>query len=264
MSDLKNALENLTTISPVTVTSSGSQTILTGDLIDVEFTLDPGSLSLMSSSGPDIITKLTSGVAPFRNERQVISCNAQGGSVNLGYNNKNTLLAYSATIQDVEDSLRTLLATELSIVDVSGTGILCSTSGSKLFIDVVGTVGDLPAVEIVDSTFSSGSIIIYGDGEEGYGAFNGIKPLFGSFTLSFNGATSNAIDVDATAEELKADLESLPGIGSISVTKSEIGLCTNDSGSNLLNQKTCGSNVWIVTFGGDGIGCHPTLSLIHI
>lgn len=255
--DLKNALENLASIDSVMLTTSGSQTIFSGDSIDVEFTSNPGPLSLLSSSGTDKISKVTNGVAPFRLERQVISCDGQGGSVNIRYNGRTSLLAFSATVQEVQESLETLFRTELSLVDVSGAGLLCSNLGSKIFVDVVGTVGDLPAVEIIDTSFTNGSIFFYGEGEEVHGAVDGIKPLAGSFTLSFNGVTTIAIDADASQEELKAALEDLPNIGSISVTKSEIGLCVDSSGANLLPKKTCGTNIWEITFGGSNTGCKP-------
>jgi len=55
--DLKTALEELATINHVSVHSSGSETINSGDQIDVEFHSKHGDLDLMMSSNSDIITK---------------------------------------------------------------------------------------------------------------------------------------------------------------------------------------------------------------
>jgi hypothetical protein len=82
--------------------------------------------------------------------------------------------------------------------------------------------------------------------------------LNGTFTLAFNEKSSEGIPVDATEDELKQALEKLDGIGSVLVHKDNYGLCIDNevTASNLI--KSCGYNIWTVTFAVEGSGCEPS------
>ena len=69
LADIGEALEALHSIEQVGVSFDGSSVIQNGDKITVEFLTEHGSLDLMKSSGPEAITKVVEGEAPYRAER---------------------------------------------------------------------------------------------------------------------------------------------------------------------------------------------------
>eukprot|EP00804_Cyclotella_cryptica_P021433 CCRYP_005783-RA/>CCRYP_005783-RA protein AED:0.00 eAED:0.00 QI:831/1/1/1/1/1/3/2372/6166 len=255
---LEESLEALYSIGDVSVTSDGSSIIQAGDTIDVEFLTEHGNLDLMHSNGPEIIMKLQVGEAPYRAERQSLYCNADGGYVILGFNDMIVTIDFNDDMHTVESKISTIVGSAVSIVQVDESdSTICNSLGKQVFIDFHEVLGNVASISINFDALLNGAMTIY-DGDEQHGAVNGISPMMGHFTLTHDGVTTVPIAVDASAADLKMALETLPSIGSISVTKDLIGIRQSINGENLAPGTTSLVNIWSVTFAPDNQdGCHP-------
>jgi hypothetical protein len=259
LQQVKDALEALTSIGEIAVTSNGASVIEAGDIITIEFLSEHGSLDLMKSSGPDIVTKLQEGEAPYRSERQSFHCDADVGYVILAFEGNTATLDFDDDIATVEVKLSALVGSAVSIVEVDASvPRVCDPLGKHFFVDFPVVLGDVAAIAINFDSLQNGSITIHGNGEGEHGAVNGISPIMGHFTLSHKGAFTHPISVDASAEDIKTALESLSSIGSVSVTKDLIGIRRDDSGQNLVPGMTSLVSIWSVTFASKTEdGCQP-------
>ena len=258
--ELEMALEKLATIGQVSVTIDGSSNVIQkGDVLDIEFLTEHGSLTLISSSGQNIVSKLLEGEAPFRAERQSFSCNADGGYVILSFNDLTTTIEASDDMATFESKLSGLVGSIVSIVVPDDTiGSVCSSSGQLIFVDFLVKLGNVEAIRINFDGLENGSIVIYGDGEEEHGAVNGVSPIMGSFTISLDGMATGPIALEATADDVKTALEGLPSIGSVYVTKDVVGLRLDKDGQNLVPGTTSVFGIWSLTFADARTqGCHP-------
>ena len=256
---LTDALTALSSIGDVDVSSTGMSIIETGDIIDIEFLTERGELDLIASTGPDIVTQLRAGEAPYRAERQSIHCNADGGYVILSFGDETATIDASDDMDGVQAKLSVLIGSPISIVKVDNSiATFCNLFGKHFFVDFPVEMGNVAAIEINSDFLQNGSISIYGSGEGQYGAVNGISPIMGQFTLAHTGTSTHFISVDASAADVKEALESLPTIGAVSVTKDTIGIRLDVNGENLVPGTTSLFSVWSVTFAPeDGDGCFP-------
>ena len=251
LEDMANALEALPTIGQVSVSSSDESFVVSnGDsIINIEFVTEHGSLDLMTSSGPEVISKLVEGEAPRRAERLVISCNADGGYIILSFEKSTATIEFDDTLSIVSSKLSTLYGSTVTIIepdnDSSITTICNSGAGKTVFVDFPLQLGDVESTNISYNALESGSMSIFSNGQGHYGAVDGISPIMGSFTLAHEGETTSAISVTASAEEVESELEVLPSIGSVDVTKDTFGIRQEFS-------------IWSITFGdGKETGCEP-------
>ena len=259
LQNIKDAFTALSTIGEVDVTSTGISIIETGDIINIEFLTERGELDLIRSTGPDIVTKLRVGETPYRAERQSIHCNADGGYVILSFGEKSITLDASDDMDSVKAKLSEITGSAISILEVDNSiQGFCNPFGKHFFVDFPVELGNVAAIEVNIDSLQNGSISIHGSGEGHQGAVNGISPIMGRFTMSHEGFSTHSIAVDASAADVKAALESLPTIGSVSVTKDVIGIRLDENGENLVPGTTSLFSVWSVTFAheNDG-GCFP-------
>jgi len=258
LSDLKVALESLPSCGNVSISSISGQTlIVTGDKIQVEFRTDLGVLPLLTSSGPELIQKLINGQVSYRFETQVLECDGDEGEVTVKYFDTVTNLYANDSSTDVSLKLSELLGCEVKVFDRSNTGRLCSPNGNVFHIQIE-EFRDMEPLEIIDYEFKNyGVITVYGNGEDHKGAINGFGPLMGSFRLSYDGYETIDIAGNASAKQVQFALEALPSIGAVRVSKDSVDLCLDSTGSNLAGNRTCGSNLWIITFGDVSRGCNP-------
>ena len=252
ISDISDALEALSSIGNVAVTSDGSDVIENGDSIDVEFLTELGRLELMKSSGPEEITRIIEGEAPYRAERQVLDCSASGGYFILSFREHTTTIEFDDEIDIVESKISLLIGRPVSIVDPDDSNsTICSTEGNIVFIDFLTELGNVVPIGVSFDALDDGYIIVLGNGEEHSGAVNGISPIMGYFTLSLDGETSAPISVDATAVDVQVALENLVSIGSVSVTKDVFGSQAYTDVMSLFS-------IWSITFADeDEYGCEP-------
>jgi hypothetical protein len=186
------------------VTSNGETVIETGDVIDVEFLSEHGSLDLIIGTGSDVITKLQTGEAPFRSERQSIRCDASGGYVVLSFNGNTATIDFDDDMLTVEAKLSALVSSALSITEVDDSiSTVCDPSGKHFFVDFPVELGDVAVVEVNLDALQNGVMAIHGDGEGQHGAVDGISPIMGYFTLSHNDVLTIPIAVDASAEDVR-------------------------------------------------------------
>lgn len=258
LSDLEVALESLSSCGKVLVSSASREhVIVTGDTLYVEFESDIGELPLLNSSGPDSIRKFVNGQTNYRFEIQVIECYGDEGTAFVKFLDSITNLNANDSSNDVSQKLSDLLGIYVRVFDHSNTGRLCSPNGSVFHIQIED-FRDLRPLEIIEYQFNNdGMIVVYGNGEDQKGAINGFGPLMGSFRLSYDGDETIDIPSNASEEHVKRALEALPSIGAISVSKDSVGLCLDREGNNLVSDRTCGSNFWIITFGDETRGCNP-------
>lgn len=249
LGELKEKLELLPTIMEISISSNGSAIINHGDVIDVTFLSELGNLERMTSTGGDDITKKVIGETPFRTETQVISCDANSGSIVLLYEENSATLQYNDDMPTVELRLSNLLGSPVNVVDDDhAKSSLCALGGQSVHVVFDNKIQDVQAISIISSTLQNGSMEIYGNGEEIFGAVNGIGPIMGSFTLSFEGSTTSDIEVSASAYEMQSKLEDLPTIGSVSVSKDIIGLSMTNDGVVVVSDETSLLSVWTVIF----------------
>lgn len=252
LSDVTNALESLPSIENVDVTSDGSNIIQNGDSIDVEFLTEHGGLDLIRSSGPEEITRIIEGEAPYRAERQVFNCNANGGYFILSFKELTATIEFDEEIGSVAPKISALIGHPVSIVDPDDSvPTICSGSGEITFIDFPAELGNVEPISVSFDALDDGSISLLGNGEEHFGAVNGISPIMGYFTLSYDSETTDPIGVDATAGEVKIALENLQSIGSVSVTKDLLGTRESMDGKPPFS-------IWSITFADENEdGCEP-------
>ena len=259
--ELEVALENLVTIGQVSVTSNGasSSVIQRGGALDIEFLTEHGSLTLMSSSGQNLVSKLVEGEAPFRTERQSFTCNADGGYVILSYNDFTAIIESSDDIATFESKLSGLVGSNVSIVVPDDTiETVCTNFGQLILVDFLVELGNLEPISVNFDGLENGSMLIYGDGEEEHGAVNGISPIMGYFTISHDGIKTDPLALEASADDVKTALESLPKIGSVYVTKDVVGLRLDKDGQNLVPGTTSVFGIWSITFADERTqGCQP-------
>jgi hypothetical protein len=213
----------------------------------------------MISTGSEIITKLQTGEAPFRSERQSIHCNANGGYVVLSFNGNTATIDFDDNMSAVEAKLSALVSSAVSIVEVDDSiSNVCDPAGKHFFIEFPVELGDVAVIEVNLDALQNGVMAIHGNGEGQHGAVDGISPIMGYFTLSHDGVPTVPIAVDASAEDVRTALENLPSIGSVSVAKDLIGIRRGVDGDNLVPGTTSQFGVWSVTFADDREdGCHP-------
>lgn len=257
LSDVRSALEALDSCGNVLVSSLLGETLVVhGDTIFVEFQTDMGILPLLKTSGSDEIKRYTTGYAPYRSETQIIHCNGAHGTARIRYFGSTAVLNDFDTVEEVAEKLTSLFGCPIFVTDMTNYGSVCSPLGSMFRIDII-EFRDVPSLEIIDYDFQSGSIVVYGDGQDDVGAIDGLGPLMGSFRLSYGDYETDDIRGDASAEEVEQALEKLPTVGSITVSKDSVGLCLDHTGINLAGLKTCGSNLWIIAFGNVNKRCKP-------
>ena len=258
--ELKTAIEKLATVGQVSVTSDGTLPVIQkGDSLDIEFLSEHGSLTFMSSSGQNVVSKLVEGEAPFRVERQSFNCNADGGYIILSFNHLTATIESSDDISTFESKLTGLVGSIVSIVVPNDTiETVCSSSGQQIFADFLVELGNVEPIGINFDGLENGSMVIYGDGEEEHGAVNGISPIMGHFTISHDGMTTGPLSLEATADDVKTALEGLPTIGSVYVTKDVVGLRLDDDGQNSVPGTTSVFGIWSITFADERMqGCQP-------
>ncbi|KAL7538362.1 hypothetical protein ACHAXR_010787, partial [Thalassiosira sp. AJA248-18] len=258
LADIAEALEALHSIGQVNVSSNGSSVIQSGDMIDVEFLTEHGSLDLMKSNGPEIITTVIEGEAPFRAERHAFYCDADGGYVILSFKDRTATIEFNDDIESVISKLSLLFGNPVSIVDLdSSVTTICNSIGKVLFVDFQLELGDVVPVNVSFDALENGSISIFGDGEGHQGAVNGVSAIMGHFSLTHDGETTTPISVDATDQELKAALENLPSVGSVSVTKDMFGIRRGKDGQNIVPGTSSLFSIWSIKFADDSEdGCH--------
>ena len=250
LTDVKVALEALHSIGQVDVSSDGSSVIQHLDNIKVEFLTEHGSLDLMKSSGPNTITKIIEGEAPYRAERHAFYCNADAGYIILSFKEHTATIEFDDHLADFASKISDLVGNAVSIIDPDSS--ICSTAGKLTFVDFNIELGDVEPFSVSFDALENGSMSIFGNGEEDHGAVNGISPIMGHFSLSLSSDSSEIttppIRADATAEEVKMSLEEIPTIGSVSVTKDTYGIRKGKDGQNIVPGTASLFNIWSVTF----------------
>jgi hypothetical protein len=259
--DLEMVLEELVTIGEVSVTSDGSSDVIqNGDVLEIEFLTEHGSLSLMTSSSSNtLISKLVEGEAPFRAERHSFSCNADGGYVILSFDDRTATVEFGDDLATFKSKVSALVGSDVSIVVPDNTiETVCASSGQQIFVDFLVELGNADPISVNYDGLENGSMLIYGNGEEGFGAVNGVSPIMGYFTISHNGYSTDPLAIEASANDIKMALESLPSIGSVHVTKDMVGLRLDTDGQNVVPGMTSVFGIWSVTFADERLpGCQP-------
>jgi len=250
--DMKVSLESLLTLESVDVRSNSSSIIHFGDIIEIEFLSEHGELPLLSSTSNELIYKKRVGETPYRKEQQIIECDANDGNVTISYNSEITILNYNDDITSIQNKLFSIVGSSITVF-ISDPSIhtLCSNFGAEIIIIFEEEVGDLIPFEILSSSMKNGSFKVYGNGEELKGAINGIHPYMGTFTLFFGEYSTPPIKAGASSTEMKGALESIPSIGSVSVTKDNLGIRISKDNSIITPVALSLFSVWSITFADD-------------
>ncbi|RHZ10616.1 hypothetical protein DYB31_002620, partial [Aphanomyces astaci] len=214
------ALQSLTNLGTVTVTSQSANygastglttwfitfTTLVGDVPSLQIT----TKSLTGTSANVYVNEVIKGQSPL------------AGTFVLSFVDQTTLnLPYDISALQLKAELEKMPL--ISQVDVARTNL---NVGFKWTISFTKNVGNLPLLQASPYQYQVQSVTTSGGSP---------TPLYGTFTLSFNGQESAPISYDANAKDVKAALESLTSIGRVDVTR-----------SNLLSSG--GQFQWLVTF----------------
>ena len=246
LDDLGSALEALSSVGVVSVTSDGtSDAIQTGDIVDVEFLTEHGPLPMISSTGTDLVARTVPGEAPYRPERQVFMCDANGGGyVVLTYRSESTTLDFNDSLETAQAKLSAMFGSPV-VVDSDHASYVCDSSA--VTVDFPIAMGNVEPPTISFDALENGSLSVFGNGEDNVGAVDGNTPIMGSFTLSFNGEETPPLDVGASASAVKEALENLDAVGLVGVEKDSFGPASIFS-------------VWSITFASEtGDGYNPNL-----
>lgn len=173
------------------------------------------------------------------NEIQAISFNSAptGGTFTITYAGQTTgALAFNADAATVETAIEALSnVTSVTVTKSTAAGI----PTWRVEFDGADAALDLPSMTTTTSSLTGGSVpVVTTQAATPY--TNEVQritlignPAGGTFTLSFGGDTTSALDFDATAAEVKAELDGLSSISSVTVTGSVGG-------------------PWTITFDGTG------------
>jgi len=244
MYNLKVLLEQV--FGQITLTSSGEEdAIMTGDKVHITFLGQMGDIPQITSSSSSIVVGTNiDGRTPYRKEVQAIFCDAEEGESILEFHSGRVVIDHQANSSEIEAVLSTLTGTSIKVLaNDQGNDLLCNDLGKRTLIEFEAMLHDFPPIKVVSSTTSTGTLKIYGSGEENYGAINGINPVMGSFLILYNGAVTSPVFIYDSADTLKLKLEALPFIGNVTITKDVFGI------SPLVPTSTSLFSAWTITFG---------------
>ena len=251
-SELQSDLNALLTVNEVQVdpsSSSMASAIAANDEFTVTFTGDYGDVPMLISSTVSVM-ETTKGDAPFRKEIQSLSCMSNAGATSTSM--FSVQFRDSSVVWVDGDSTKDQLEAKLSAITqvtvvMNGTdGVVCpeGTSGTT-YITFDEKVGDLPLFDI-DTSSLDGTLTQFST--EADGTVDGIHPVWGEFTLTYNGETTDPLYSDASALEVETALEALDSIGDVTVWKDTLGLPYASDGSLVTNGSLF--SVWSVDFDG--------------
>lgn len=247
--DLEAELEQLPTIGDILITSTGSHILSLGDIVDVTFLSEFGDLPILSSDINVKVSKKIVGQTSYRKEVQSIFCDSLNGSALISNGNKEVELVFDFTMLQVSEALTALAGSMVRVVDDDmGANSVCDPSGRVTHIIFDDIVNNISPFHVVSFSGSSGSFQIFGDGEDTYGAVNGINPVMGYFSLTFEGESTSFIPVYASAGEVELTMRSLSTIGSVSVTKDIVELAYFSENEGFAQEGITAYGIWTITF----------------
>ena len=257
--DLEAAMEELPTIGDVVITTSGSDILSHGNILDVLFKSEFGNLPIVSMSNGNKVTKKIAGQTPYRKEIQTFFCDGIDGSARLSFGDKETVINYDTNMHEVSDLLTALSGTSVRVIDDDFIfHSICNPSGQVTHVIFDDIVNDIPPFQVVSFSGSSGSFEIFGDGEDEYGAVNGLNPLMGHFSISFGGESTTSIPVYASANEVESKLKTLSKIGSVAVSKNTVELAHINEHDDFAKNGIGLYSIWSITFADvNTINCRP-------
>ena len=248
--DLLNALPTVNGVDVVPPDGSvmgDSVTIADGGFY-VEFTYDYGDVPMLVGSGSVTVSEEIKGDTAYRKETQAFTCMCDDGAasyITITYGDEDPITVDGTT---TATQLETAFSafTDVSVV-VNGSTLVCpdNTPGS-VYITFNEETGDLPLLTI-DSSNLNGAFTQYTQPVDGN--VNGIHPVWGTFTLMFDGEETEPLSTDASAAEVEAALEALDNIGDVTVWKDDLGLSMQDAQGVLANDGALFST-WTVEFDG--------------
>lgn len=214
-STVQSRLRSLAGLESVTVTSTGTSPNVTHT---VTFLGAGGDVGTISS------TNRMSGGSSTNEVQTITLSNTDGGTFTLTYSGQTTsAIAYNASAATTQAALEALSNIEVGDVSCSGgpfpaavtvsfTGALAASNIALMTIDTASLTNTTPAVTAETTTAGSASqneiqtVTLYG------------SPTGGTFTLKLGAQTTAAIAYNADAATVKAALELLSAIDSVTVT----------------------------------------------
>nr|AIG55740.1 secreted protein [Thraustotheca clavata] len=207
-SALTTALQSFPNIGTLTITSQsadygGSSGLKTWYVTFTSFVGDvppfqvASTASLTGSSAAVYISELVKGGSPLSGTFVV---NFQGQTT--------TSLPYTISALGMKSALQTLPAINEVDVQVANIG-----TGFRWTISFTKNLGNLPLLQAFPIQYQIQRVQTLGGSP---------TPLYGNFTLTFNGATTKAMPFDATSDVMRSSLQSLPSIGLVDVTRSNM------------------------------------------
>lgn len=202
---------------------------ITSGTAGVDFVL---TTSTTNSSGGNVTVERTVTGAEGVNERQRITLigTYSGGTFTLSWDpgggtETTGNIAYDATAADVQSALEALTTPGPGDFAVTG------SAGGPWFVSFEGTYAetDVNLMSVDGTNLTGGGSVDVETTTPGVSSSNEVQyllvrevvgPIFGTYTLSFDGYTTSALNYDANAATIQAALEALPaiGAGNVSVT----------------------------------------------
>lgn len=218
--EMVTQIELLSNVTDVTATGAGTSadpwlvTFVDPGGQDIALmTTDPASLTGVSTT----IAEETTGVAAV-NEIQSVFNGADGGTFTLSFGTAETTdLAYNIAAGGLKTALE--LLDGITTVTTSGAG----TSGDPWIVTFTSPGATDVAILVADDTSLTNGTSTIAEDTKGVTAVSEIQSVYndagdGTFTLTYSGQTTAAIDYDATAAQMVIDLELLSNVTEVEAT----------------------------------------------
>jgi len=251
----------MTDAAGTVVDTNSLTTIVNGDVFKITFTSLVGPLPLLTATGPIDISSVVKGEAPFRAPVSVVRCSGSPGTVYLAVGSiiSPTPLTTSTSKDQVAAAAQSLGFGTVDGSSPSGGNALCNGDIFLKFKDIKGVA---PTITVLTSSsdLNSLSTTVTVSNDASLGAIQGIYPIYGTFSLTYNNEITSPLLFDSSASDVEAALEKLYSVGDVSVQKDMYGTALQKDGTSSVYAygavdglfKNYIFSIWTIVFNG---GC---------
>lgn len=221
---LKTMLEALTTISSVSVnagTGSSATIVTTASDFSVTFTGERGPLSIMTADASVATIATTSvGVTNYRKEVVAFTCSESATDVTFTLGSETSVVANSITLASLKTTLEGLtgvLTDGVTIMSHTGAqSTLCTGTPEMVYITFNRNHGDIS----LSVTSGTANAVTLSTAKSIDGIIQGTTSvLSGTFEIQYGSNMTMPISSESTASEVRAALEALQSITTVTVTR---------------------------------------------
>jgi len=226
MAELKAALEALTSVGSVDVTSA-STVLAVNSEFQITFTSLPGELPLLTPSDVNVasVVEVKAGTTNFRKEAVVFQCVATKGKVRFTYGGEHEDVAFNAALAEVEASLLALFDVEAESISVSSvptqTQLCSAATPSDVEIVFHRVYGDISLAIAKGADVGDDAAITVNADASVDGVYNDNRALTmsGTFQVGYQGQYTRPLNAESSADQLRYALEELDPVQTVGVAR---------------------------------------------